>query len=240
MISIFCLHGFLGSPSDWDTVFTPQANDSCIRLEGVPTHLGLDQSAKWVNTTHQGNTPSLLIGYSLGGRIALHALLQEPSRWKAAVIISAHPGLSDLVQRKRRFKEDLKWAARFESESLQLVLEDWNQQPVFQGSKSLVRMNQKSFLGSFLGQTLTRCSLGIQRDLHFDLSSLKIPILWVSGEYDKKYQNIHEQVVMMNVLFHKVVIPGAGHRVILDQPLIFREKITRFLQDQVLTGGPGV
>src|SRR5690606_6539540 len=97
--------------------------------------------AQWVNhrAAFYGGS-RILVGYSLGGRIALHALRDSPDLWQAAVIISAHPGLVLEEDRVVRKKADQEWAKRFMHEDWDLLMKSWNSQPVFKnGSQPLLR-----------------------------------------------------------------------------------------------------
>ena len=52
-----------------------------------------------------------LAGYSMGGRLALHALL-EGGAWDAAILIAPHPGLETGEERAARREADALWASR--------------------------------------------------------------------------------------------------------------------------------
>jgi 2-succinyl-6-hydroxy-2,4-cyclohexadiene-1-carboxylate synthase len=177
--------------------------------------------------------PAILMGYSLGGRLALQALLKEPARWKAAVIISAHPGLLhgvDDPEKKARFLSDQHWAKHILEDPWEDWVLRWNQQSVFhRGGASLLR-RECDFSRTQLARLLMHFSLGKQGDLRSELSHLKVPILWISGEYDARYQNIVHEMSLLNPHFQKGIVLGAGHRVPWDRPVEFREQMILFLK----------
>lgn len=72
-----------------------------------------------------------LVGYSLGGRVAMMAACQEPAGLCGVVVEGGHPGLQNAEQRAERQRSDRQWAQRFRTEPLTAVFADWYQQPVF-------------------------------------------------------------------------------------------------------------
>src|ERR1700722_16825830 len=94
---LYALHGFLGLPSDWTHLFKQMSTPLIDEIHAVdlfvedPVALNV-----WGRNLKVPSTsgPRILLGYSLGGRLAMHALLGQTSKWDAAVMISAHPGLS--------------------------------------------------------------------------------------------------------------------------------------------------
>src|SRR5690242_6488130 len=112
---LYCVHGFLGQASDWEDILPPYLRKFAFDLfsPGASSQPAFDFNALggWINDTAvKSPGPRVLVGYSLGGRIALHALTRKPEIWSAAVIISAHPGLSDPTERQKRIENDEKWA----------------------------------------------------------------------------------------------------------------------------------
>ena len=57
----------------------------------------------------------VLVGYSMGGRIALHAALALPAIVERLVLIGASPGLADAAEREQRRREDEALADRIEA-----------------------------------------------------------------------------------------------------------------------------
>ena len=76
----------------------------------------------------------MLLGYSLGGRLALHALLHAPELWAGALVVGADTGLADPKEREARVRWDAAWAERFLNEPWEDVLRDWDAQAVFGGA----------------------------------------------------------------------------------------------------------
>ena len=78
--------------------------------------------------------PPVLVGYSMGGRLALHALLEDSEAWSGAMIVSAHPGLQDEGERILRMAADAEWAGKALTAPWVEFLEQWESQSVLQGT----------------------------------------------------------------------------------------------------------
>ena len=154
---IFALHGFLGSPSDWQLLEKafPKAKLHAVDLFDKRYSQSLIDWAKSFNeSAKQSNGKRILIGYSLGGRLALHALLDNPSLWSAAILISANPGLKSEQERSDRLASDSRWASRFLIESWDVLLDDWNKQPIFANDSFSFQRCEKDFSRAQLAEAL--------------------------------------------------------------------------------------
>ncbi len=258
-VSVHCLHGFLGSAQDWESLFSTEASaefqsirynffspDSVSNQAGVAVaEPGLDLEAlgRWVNQRARlFNAPGsirVLLGYSLGGRVAMHALAADPQLWQAAVLVSANPGLpeSDAQGRKIRLQADREWARKFQSGNWEEVVGSWNAQPVLSGGKVIPIRKPTDFSRSALAASLDHCSLGRQKDLRPELSRLSLPILWVAGENDPKFKTLACEGAALNPHFQVACLPDAGHRTPWDQPLLFKKTLHKFLiENSILKG----
>lgn len=212
-MSIYALHGFLGRPSDWQESL-PQA--IAVDLFQAPIKSFEEWAKQFNDSVPEG---SLLVGYSLGGRLALHALQENPIKWKGAVIISAHPGLP-VADRPQRVIHDKKWAKRFLNDPWEKVMNDWNSQPVFSGHQ--IERREEEFDRAILSSVLEQWSLGKQTEL--DVSSLPMPLLWITGEKEHK-----KCPIFANPRSKVWIAPGAGHRVPWESGE-FREQLQDFLE----------
>jgi len=205
---IYAIPGFLGLPSDWK-VFN--------KLPLVPINhqdYCWNSLKEWAHDFNQKQlTPkqAILMGYSLGGRLALHALLDAPAKWKGAIIISSHYGLEDPSLRQQRLIHDEKWAHRFETEPWEQLMQSWNAQHIFKNEASFQRL-EESYCRQQLAQVLRKSSLGVQENLKDKIDQLNIPILWITGANDQKYCKLAATLNFTHPLSQKMTIQGAGHR----------------------------
>lgn len=237
-MNLYALHGFLGNSEDWRWLGPKLADNVRLRAVDIyasgltsPQH-GLQKWGQSFNTLISPSEVNIVMGYSLGGRLAMHAMLAQPQLWRAAIIISAHPGGLTPSEKQKRQASDAHWAKRFAEEPLGEVIEDWNAQPVFNGSKHLPRDNQ-ALDRQRLAETLQWWSLRRQVDLRPVISAFELPILWITGRHDIAAMRRTEELKLAHA-DSKIWIAPAGHRVPWDQPKLFLDQLTQFLQSQLL------
>ncbi|HXI14447.1 MAG TPA: alpha/beta fold hydrolase [Thermoanaerobaculia bacterium] len=157
---IWCLHGFLGKGSDWkflaDELSRAGLETSAPDLlaESFEPVSMSEWATGFVEQIAQiPDTSRVLVGYSMGGRLAIHALLAAPELFSRAVIVSGGVGIEGDLARAERIAADERWAERFEHEAWSEVIEAWNDQEVFRTSGTREHSSRADG-----GETLTRRS----------------------------------------------------------------------------------
>ncbi|MDF1859330.1 MAG: alpha/beta fold hydrolase [Verrucomicrobiales bacterium] len=222
---ILALHGNLGSTRDWEALDLPG-----LRAVDLWEHSSLSffEMAHEVATSLSGGMEKpILAGYSLGGRIALHAMAIHPDRWTGAIIASAHPGLSLVNDRAARRESDDVWAGHAREMPWGDFLRKWNEQGVLATGEAsddqLALENQRQSVAL----AFETWSLGRQDDLRRNLRGFTAPVLWVSGETDEKFRAIGEEMKDVFSRFEHFVIPRCGHRVLRSPCLT--DEISRWI-----------
>lgn len=237
MMNLVFLHGLLGTKSDWQKVIENLPHFRCFSLD-LPFHgenkavavEDFEQTAQCLEEQIQHlikNEPYILIGYSLGGRIAQYYALQarvKIGHLKAVILEGANLGLQSEQEKQSRLVNDNMWAERFFHEKPETVLEDWYQQPVFshlneQQRKALLE-KRKANCGANIGHMLLATSLAKQPDFREKVRSSLLPFFYFCGERDQKFRQMAED----NQL-DLTIIPDAGHNAHLENPTYFAEKI---------------
>ncbi|NCF86638.1 MAG: alpha/beta fold hydrolase [Verrucomicrobiaceae bacterium] len=203
---LWCLHGALGAYRDWESIF-PGARHVDLWSTKPGTDLA-NWANQWVTTVAEEDPHPQLVGYSMGGRLALHALLAAPTLWESATIVSAHPGLRS--GRAERRVRDKAWLARFQREPFQNVMRDWNAQSVF--SKESGPPNPKQFEPR-MARCFQQWSLGNQEPLWEQLDNITCPVQWICGELDTKFSQLGRDAVAMLPQATYLSTPSCGHRV---------------------------
>lgn len=244
------LHGLLGSKQDWQLVieklqqklphFSSQSY-LCLDLplHGEQSNYSIDnfeQSAQYLSqqiSKQIGNKPYILIGYSLGGRLALNYAVQsqyQRGNLVGLILEGANLGLENEEQKQERWQNDLSWAKRFKQEKLSEVLNDWYQQPVFahlsvSERKQLIaqRMQQS---GQNIAQMLIATSLAKQPDFRQKVRSFSMPIYYFCGEKDEKFKTM-AQANNLNLC----LIEQAGHNAHLENPGGFTMQLINMMKD---------
>lgn len=221
---LFALHGFLGNPTDWQQF--PMI-DQRMKIE----HEDLSFWA-WTNQFNAGlpkkESKNIILGYSLGGRLAMHALLSNPDFWDAAIFISAHPGLINPQERALRLQSDQKWAERFLVDNWENLMRDWNANPVFGGRNQPFIKEERNFDRKKLALQLVNWSLGSQQPLLSNLKELRKPMLVLAGLQDTKFCLVADQ---FRDFAQVEIISESAHRVPWDQPIEFQNQINQFIED---------
>lgn len=232
------LHGFLGSGNDWEhdpALFAdwPQlwvdlpghgASADCL-CEGFAALNALLTAT----LAHAEVADYWMVGYSLGGRVAMYHACQHPVGLQGIIVEGGNPGLHTEHERQRRRLADEQWAVRFAAEPLRQVLADWYLQPVFAGLSTRARtelIDQRSRNNPVaLAAMLRNLSLGVQPPLYQALAQLTVPFHYLSGERDTKFQAIARE---LGAPYH--LIPDAGHNAHRDNPDAFAACITSVLR----------
>lgn len=232
------LHGFLGSQQEWRQVADAFRDHQHLFID-LPGHGGSAQvrAASFADVcamldatlAHYAITRYWLVGYSLGGRIAMHYACAQPRVGLQGLIVEgSHPGLTNERERQARLVSDRRWARQFREAPLEQVLNAWYQQPVFatlsEGERAeliaLRRNNDPRALAAMLDAT----SLGRQTDLRGPLARLPHPFIYFCGEQDSKFRGI---ATTLNAPCH--LITAAGHNAHREAPLAFAQSLSPLL-----------
>jgi len=225
-VVIVALHGFLGTGRDWDflrdagfDVVTPDLHVIPSREdgEGSPAHVGGGFLAPLGMT--QGDT---LLGYSMGGRLALQALLGG-ARYRRAVFISTRVSAAE----EGRGERDESWAQRFEREEWSTLMRDWNAQTLF-GGHTMPR-REEDFDRRELARQLREWSPAALPPAEPRLHELTLPTLWIAGARDPKYVAEAERAAALAPNATLQIVDGAAHRVPWERPDAVIAGLRRFL-----------
>ena len=245
MKQVLLLHGFLGAPESWDAVVQACGSAPLIvapalvghgdEAQAVPPDAVLgplgqlsfsDEVARLVNQARAtGFTGGTVCGYSLGGRLALGLALAAPELVTQLVVISAHPGLAEPLERAQRAQDDDALAAQIERDGLAAFVRDWERQALFRTQSELpepvLAAQRRIRLGHApwrVAGALRQLSLGRMPDFGPRLHELAMPVRWVAGAEDAKFRAL--ALRMHGAVAHSTieVIPGCGHNPLLESP----------------------
>ncbi len=232
------LHGLLGSGEDWQPIL-PYLTDWPVLLVDLPGH-GASASLKAADfddvsrqltrlLTQYAVADFWLLGYSLGGRIAMHYACQgEAAGLRGLLVEGGHPGLASAEEREARRRHDADWARRFRHDPLNRVLPDWYRQPVFASlspaqRSSLIALRSGNH-GLAVADMLEATSLSRQPYLAEALQRLQVPFGYLCGSQDTKFQALATQ--------HRLPllsVDGAGHNAHQANPSGYAERVRQFI-----------
>jgi 2-succinyl-6-hydroxy-2,4-cyclohexadiene-1-carboxylate synthase len=207
--------------ADWAQLFF-------ARIEKTPLDLNRGNEAK------ANSVKPLLLGYSLGGRLALDALSRRPDLFSGAVIVSAHPGLGEANsdERRKRLLQDQIWAGRFLTEPWSQLIASWDAQAVLATSAPFAPLashggdkqdNENSLRARRpeLAWALDHWSVARQGDLRSALIATKSSVLFVAGKRDLKFCELLAPLPQLSSTFQLQILENAGHRAPWDAPAEF-------------------
>lgn len=255
--AILFLHGFMGDRNEFKQVMAVLSQHFyCVAIDLLghgQTHW-IDQNSS--NTDHDVNQEHyytiqssanfvikfldflridncFLIGYSMGGRLALYLIIYFPQYFHKVVLESASAGLRTDVERRDRLIKDQQLAANLENGDFRQFLGNWYQQPIFATLRSHPdfpqlleqRLNNSP---SQLAKSLRDLSTGMQPSLWEDLPKIKIPLLLLAGELDSKFIKINQQMEQLAKYSQLEIVPNCGHNIHFENPELFVEKVQAF------------
>ncbi len=202
---------------------------SCYRMERCTADVGRVLDALRASPAH-------VVGYSMGGRVALSLAVHAPARVRSLVTIGASAGIEEPLGRAARVAADDSLAGSIEAEGIEAFVERWMAQPLFASQRRLggaaiaterrLRRKNRPFA---LAHSLRGMGAGAQPPLHAALGGLRVPALLVAGSADAKFTAIARDLADRIPGAAVAVVPGAGHAVHLEQPVALAALLRGFL-----------
>lgn len=235
---VLFLHGFTLTGSSWEPVvsalgesyrsLTPDIRGHGAAAEAVPVTLDAVLGDLEPLVGPGGVT---LVGYSMGGRIALHAALAWPGSVHRLILIGASPGLAEPAERERRRAEDERLADEIERSKIQDFARRWAQTPVLAGlsepAQARAQADRLRNRPAALARALRGLGTGALPSLWGRLGELRAEVSLVVGERDEKFRKIAQAMAGSIPGAELAVVPGSGHAVHLEAPEAVARIITR-------------
>ncbi len=245
--AVVLLHGFACLPRMWRPLLglLPQWAERarCPLLPGHGKAPRLPREGDFMALAAQQRAAMVapryvLVGYSLGGRLALAMALCEPRRCAALVLISAGLGLADDGARAQRRRWDAQQADNIERLGLASFMHDWHRLPLFDSQRRLPaatleeqHKQRLSHTPAGLAWAMRNLGLGNMPPLGARLAQLKMPLTMVTGSEDERYTAMAAQAAWDKPRIDHVTVAGAGHNVVLEAP----QALATVLRDVVST-----
>lgn len=245
--SVTVLHGFTQSARSWKEIVSrmpggyrwivpdlrghgetrvrpgaPHTMDACTGdLVMLWDHLAIER-------TH-------LVGYSMGGRLALHIAAKRPERLLSLLTIGAHAGLEESARESRRQDDDA-LAERIETDGLEQFVTYWSKLPLFAGLERrgpafLAQLASERMRnhGAGLAASLRGMGAGTMEPVWDQLGNLKVPATFVAGQLDHRYVQQARQLQATVPGSRIEVVPRAGHAVHQERPDAFARVLAAHL-----------
>jgi 2-succinyl-6-hydroxy-2,4-cyclohexadiene-1-carboxylate synthase len=245
------LHGFTQNASCWGTFGTELTTLGPTLAFDLPGHGGssehhvdLVESATLLAQSLDElklDPPACVIGYSLGGRTALHLALARPDLVGQLVVIGATGGIDDADEREARQTSDNALADRIIEIGVARFVDEWLAQPIFSSLPpgQTHREQRLTNTAEGLSSSLRNCGTGTQTPLWNTLPALEMPVLVLAGADDSKFCELGERLrEAIGRNSTSVSIPNAGHSAHLEEPHEVARVIASWLENVSTTSAP--
>lgn len=176
---------------------------------------------------------SVPVGYSMGGRLVLHAAL-DGAQWPAVVLVGVSAGVAG---REARMKSDAELADWIESHPIEEVVARWEAIPALASQSPELRAAQRpgrlSHEPAQLARDLREFGQGTMPPVWDRLSELAMPVLVMAGALDEAYVAAGERMTSLLPDASFRAIPGAGHAPQLERPDAVASELGAFLDERL-------
>ncbi len=230
------VHGFTQTGRSWRHITDRLVPNHEVVVVDAPGHG--DSSSMTVDLWAGANAlvetagTASYVGYSMGGRLALHGALSHPEAVTRLVLLGATPGLAEEAERVARRRSDAALADDLERGGVPGFLTRWLANPMFAGlpSDPLDAEDRRRNTVAGLASSLRLAGTGVQEPLWDRLAELDMPVLVLAGEHDGKFADVGRRMAAAigpNASFK--LVPDAGHAAHLEQPDAFLAHLEPFL-----------
>ncbi|WP_050181066.1 2-succinyl-6-hydroxy-2,4-cyclohexadiene-1-carboxylate synthase [Domibacillus robiginosus] len=243
---VLLLHGFTGSSFTWkglDEHLPFQLVTPDLAGHGQTSRLAadLETEAGFLKKmmSDAGFSSFHLVGYSMGGRLALALALLYPEAVRSLVLESTSPGLENEEERAARRQSDEKLAQQIEQEGVASFVNFWESIPMFASQKELpmavqqeVRKERLAQSARGLASSLRSMGTGSQLSYWQQLQNLTMPVLLLTGTRDEKFTHIARRMSECVPFCEWIQFDGAGHAIHVEQREKFGTIVKTFLLNQ--------
>lgn len=248
--AVLYLHGFLGCGDDWSELVNRLGRGFSHLTVDLPGHRMPAYSLPLEHYSMPGCAELIvslldhirierchLVGYSMGGRLALYLLTHYADRFLSAVIESATAGLRTEAERYARLHQEQTWITRLREHPLDEFLNGWYAQPLFYTiDRTSARFEQmmwrrRQHNPEVLALSLQNMGTGAMSSLWELLPDIQAGILFVVGEKDAKYCALAHKMANLCPCAKIAIIANAGHNTHFERPDEYCSVVTQFLSE---------
>lgn len=245
------LHGFTGSIDTWKMLQKQLAHSFQLIMIDIIGHGNTESPHDFKRYSMKHSVKDMiaifdqlkldkvnLLGYSMGGRLALSIAILHPKRVKKLILESSSPGLKTEEERQNRRMSDDALATMIIDKGMEAFIHYWENIPLFASQKTLpqqvkeqIRLGRLKNSPLGLANSLRGMGTGSQPNWWNSLSLVDLPVLLICGKLDMKYCQIADE--MNTLLPHSLVkkLEGCGHTIHVEQPKIFGNIVYDFLTE---------
>ena len=177
-----------------------------------------------------------VLGYSLGGRTALHLGLKYKKNINKLILCSTSYGIEGKENRKSRILSDKKIIDLLTEKTIDDFVEFWESLSIWDSEKKLgvsarkkLRAIRKSQNPLGLSLSLKYQGQGVQSNLINYLDRIVNNTMILYGENDIKYEKISKKMSKAIRNSKTIVVPHSGHNIILENPIFVSRAVKNFI-----------
>jgi 2-succinyl-6-hydroxy-2,4-cyclohexadiene-1-carboxylate synthase len=243
------LHGFVGGVGSWREVVHALPEGIAVAALPLPGHspnvpacADFAATCAWLAEQLQqlAPRPLHLVGYSLGGRLALGITVGWPQVAACATFVGAHTGLDAAADRQARRDADAAWCRLLAAGDMHAFVQAWEQQPLWAGQsersparaaaqrRMRLAHDPRGLLGS-----LQSTGLGCMPPYGAQLAQLRQPTQWLAGEHDARFAAQAKMAAGRSPRGQFAIVPESGHNPLLDSPQALAALLAHFFIAQM-------
>lgn len=239
--TVIFLHGFLGAPQAWDEVAaTLGEGDLSLRCPWLPGHGeeppiragSFDAIIEALGERWLATGRTVLVGYSMGARIALALAARFPARVRAVLAIGAHTGITSATERAERLAWERGLVADLASRGLEAFVRGWEALPLFATQQALpapARERQRRMRlaheAEAIAWAVESLGAGVMPPLLGALAEGGVPVVFAVGSLDRRAVAVAREAMGVLPRAQVVVVPDAGHNLVLEAPSVIAELV---------------
>ncbi len=228
------VHGFTQTRDSWNEVVSELTTFTCTSID-APGHGDSGDGERSLvecgDDIAETMPDGVLVGYSMGARMALHTALQHPHKVEKLVLVSGTAGIDNHDEREQRRISDNALADRIEIIGVADFIHEWLSNAMFANLSTEAAQipNRLKNSASGLANSLRFAGTGTQSPLWDSLHRLQMPVLLVTGENDQKFTLLAQRMKANIKHAQLVTIQSCGHTVHLENHRAFTDALRRFL-----------
>jgi 2-succinyl-6-hydroxy-2,4-cyclohexadiene-1-carboxylate synthase len=258
--AVLLLHGFTGSSATWSALQEALAGACDVVAVDLLGHGRSDAPADPARYAAgrcaadlagllemSGIADAAVVGYSMGGRMALRLALDHPRRVRALLLESASPGIVGEADRAARVAADAALASDIERDGVAAFIARWERLPLWESQAALpghvraaLREQRLRNDARGLANSLRGAGAGAEPPVLEMLGTLSMPALLVAGALDARYVAHAEAMAARMPAARVAIVPDAGHAVHLERPEAFAALVRRAVVPEARHPGPEV
>jgi len=247
---LLLLHGFTGDHSTWDDVVNKLSQQYMCIIPDILGHGKSDSPKEFERYAMEKIVTDLqhilnyldvskvhLLGYSMGGRLALSFAVLCGNKVETLILESASPGIEAQSEREERKHQDTRLAERILQDGMDNFVEYWGGIPLFATQQSLPdnvkqKITEQRLRNQPVGlaNSLLGMGTGVQPSWWNELPALNIPVLLLSGEYDQKFCKIARIMDEKLPNSEWKIINEVGHAIHVEDSEMFGRIVSEFLE----------